>query len=151
MLNNQIFKYFYLWTLSFSLATGNLMYKELSKQHWEMTQYPSLLREICFSLTVKVWEKKTNSNQSFMNSHQSPIPLGDLHVNVICSVVPWHFVLKPTNAANVTPPAAASFLHFWSSGIYTLTALFNHTRKIGDGPKSFCHSRVHSPPRFKIF
>lgn len=64
-----------------------------------------------------------------MNSHQSPIPLGDLHVSVICSVFPWHFVLKPTNAANVTPPAAASFLHFWSSGyLHTYSSVQLHTK-----------------------
>lgn len=74
-------------------------------------------------------KKKTNSNQSFINSHQSSIPLGDLHVSVICSVVPWHFVLKPTNAANVTPPAAASFLHFWSSGyLHTYSSVQLHTK-----------------------
>lgn len=64
-----------------------------------------------------------------MNSHQSPIPLGDLHVSVICSVVPWHFVHKPTKAANVTPPAAASFLHFWSSGyLHTYSSVQPHTK-----------------------
>lgn len=65
-----------------------------------------------------------------MSSQQSPVPLGHFYVSVILQCGSLAFC-SPVHkcSTNATPPAAASFLHFRSSGYpHTCSSVQPHTK-----------------------